>query len=285
MNFPFVFQALYCEPLCLELSMFRSMHQVVMPRILGEAGGTLADLFAADPSSRRPSAPVAIVGPGAEVNHTAIIAISGVIASGPSSLMDACFGSFASPDAIAAQLVEARDHPDIRTIVLKIASPGGRVSKVPELSALVASIAAMPDKTVYSFCDDRMASAAYWIGSQANEIYVTPSSITGSIGTYLALLDETVKMEKKGEKLELFSSGTHKALGTPGKALTDADREYLQGTVDKINGQFTGAVKAARPQVSKEALRDAKTYDGEDAVAQGLADGVVGSWLEFLALL
>ena len=280
MILPHIFQALYCEPLCLELSMFQAMHQIVWPRIIGEAAGSLDEVFAAV----KVSAPIA-PDTGHERKDVAIITISGVISSGPGNLMDACFGSFASPDAIGAALCAARDDAEVRTIVLKIASPGGRVSKVPELAALVRSIAERADKTVYAFCDDRMCSAAYWIGSQANEVYVTPSSITGSIGTYLALLDETVKMEKRGEKLELFSAGKHKALGTPGKPLSEDDRAYLQGTVDKINGQFTGSVKAARPHASKEALTHAKTYDGEDAVAQGLADGVVGSWAEFLSLL
>jgi ClpP class serine protease len=54
--------------------------------------------------------------------------------------------------------------------------------------------------------------------------------------------------------------------------------------VDKINAQFVAAVSAARPKVSEEALRDAKMYDGPDAVRQGLADGIANSWEDFISM-
>jgi len=130
-----------------------------------------------------------------------------------------------------------------------------------------------------------MASAAYWIGSQANEIIGTPSSHVGSIGTIMGMLDETVRMQMQGVKMEVFSSGKHKALGMPGRQLTQEDRAYLQGIVDKANAGFTGAVKAARPQATEEALTHAKMYDSPDAIAQGLVDGIVNSFDEMLSLL
>ena len=92
-------------------------------------------------------------------------------------------------------------------------------------------------------------------------------------------------MQMQDYALEMFSKATHKGLGLPGRDLTQADREYLQSGVDRVNAEFVAAVKAGRPKVSEEALRDAKMYDGVAAVKQGLADGIVASWDEFLSLI
>ena len=60
-----------------------------------------------------------------------------------------------------------------------------------------------------------MCSAAYWIGSQATELYATGSAYVGSIGTYLAWLDPSIQMQMNGLQLQLFSAGKFKGIGLP----------------------------------------------------------------------
>ncbi|WP_256200304.1 S49 family peptidase [Verrucomicrobium spinosum] len=155
---------------------------------------------------------------------------------------------------------------------------------IREIAAAVREATQVRGKTVYTFSDERIASAAYWIGSQADEIYVTPSSTVGSIGTYLAWLDPSMKMAMEGLRLEYFGAGTHKGMGLPGKPLTEADRKLLQGKVEEINGWFKDGVSAARPKVADSTMQG-QTFSGEEAVKLKLADGLVGSWEEFIELL
>ncbi len=139
-------------------------------------------------------------------------------------------------------------------------------------------------KPVVAFSDAMIASAAYWIASQAGEVYVTPSSSIGSIGTYLAWLDETVKMQVEGLKLELFAEGKHKGMGLPGRPLTMDDRQLLQSRVKQINDNFQSTVRRTRPDVGDETMQG-QTFTGEDAEKNGLADGLVNDFDEFLDLL
>ena len=303
-HLPHVARAFYFEPLALEERAMQTCHMLLWPRI---TTGKTADLVieaAAAPGDvkfkghgahlrRQMAAPEMDWYTGEMINEAyywsiagkpgvAVIPIKGMLMKGAGPFAESCMG-VVNPDRITHALAQAMAAPEIKQIVLDIDSPGGRVTYIPELAEQVA--AAAKKKTVRVFTDSMIASAATWTAAGASEILMTPSAQIGSIGTYLAFLNPTVAMQMQGFKLELFSQGTHKGIGLPGRDLTREDRAYLQAGVDKINAQFVAAVKAGRPGVSEEAVRDAKMYDGADAVQHGLADGIVASWEDFVALL
>lgn len=216
--------------------------------------------------------------------NVAVIPLNGMISKGAGSFAESCMG-MVNPDRISHALAQAVAAKEINTIVLDVGSPGGRTTYIPELAAQIKAATDTRGKTVYAFSDTMIASAAEWIASQCDECIVTGSSQIGSIGTYLAFLNPKVAMQMQGYSLELFSQGKHKGLGLPGRDLTQEDRSYLQQTVDDINAQFVAAVKAGRPKASEEALTSAKVFDGPSAMKNGLADGIVSGWDEFLSLL
>lgn len=305
-HLPNVARSFYFEPLALEEAAMMTCHLMLWPRIAGGKAGDLVIQAAAEPSDvkfkgggahlrRQMATPEVDWYTGQVVNEAyywgvagkpgvAVIPLSGMIMKGAGPFAESCMGAV-NPDRISHALAQAMAAPGIKQIVLDISSPGGRVTYVPELAEQVRAAAQTKGKTVWAFTDTMIASAATWIASQANEIVMTPSAQIGSIGTYLAFLNPKVAMQMQGYSLELFKKGTHKAIGLPGHDLNQADRDYLQAGVDKINAQFVAAVQAGRPGVSEEAVRDAKMYDAAQAVQQGLADGIVGSWDEFTALL
>lgn len=307
-TYPQIARAFYLEPLALEEATMLSIHMFLWPRISGQVNDVaFAPLAAqADPPPtnklsrgashlRRDMAHPSYDQFGNVADdryywsaegkpNVAVIPLNGMISKGAGSFEEACMG-LVNPDRISHALAQAVAAKDVNTIVLDVGSPGGRTTYIPELAAQIRAATETRGKTVYAFSDTMIASAAQWIAAQCDETIITGSAQIGSIGTYLAFLNPKVAMQMQGFSLELFSKGTHKGLGLPGRDLTQADREYLQGTVDKLNAQFTAAVKAGRPKASEEALRDAKVYDGPDAMKHGLADGIVGSWDEFLQLL
>lgn len=314
-NFPRIARAFYYEPLALEEATMLACHMYLWPRVSGQVQDSAPFVEAAEggkagPNSvkydgsfshlRRQIAAPAMQSNGPYAAPTivdpnyfwqidgkpgvAVIPINGMISKGASPFAESCMGAV-NTDRISHALNQAVAAKGIHTIVLDIGSPGGRVTGVAEVAAQVRDASAVHGKTVYAFTDTHTASAAEWIASQANEVIMTGSSMMGSIGTYLAFLNPKVAMQTQGITLELFKQGTHKGLGLPGQDLTQKDREYLQSTVDKLNIEFTSAVKAGRPKASTEALRDAKMYDAADAIKHGLADGVVSSWEEFVSLL
>ena len=307
--------AFYLEPLALEEGAMLAVHQYLFPRITGKIHDPVFESEAAQkdqaaPASNRMGGSMAhmrrtMAAPEMQSNgpwsaptildqryywsadgrpDVAVIPIVGMLSKGAGSFAESCMG-VVNPDRILHAHDQAMAAREVKKIVYDTSSPGGRVTFIPELAARIAEGAKTRGKTLYAFSDQSIASAATWITSQTNEVIITPSASVGSIGTYLAFLNPKVAMQMQGYALELFSKGTHKGLGLPGRDLNQADREYLQSGVDRVNAEFVAAVKAGRPKVTEEALRDAKMYDGVAAVKQGLADGIVSSWDEFLSLI
>ena len=311
-NFPLLARSFYMEPLALEEGAMLACHMYLWPRITGAVSDQAAFVEAAEKMNtpqhnkyggaaahmrKQRAEPVQQwTGTGLQTVDTnyfwsidgkpgvAVIPMNGMISKGMSPFAESCMGAV-NTDRVNYALQQAMADKSVKQIVLDVGSPGGRTTGVAETAALVKQAAEMRGKTVWAFTDSLCASAAEWIASQANEVIMTGSASMGSIGTYLAFLNPKVAMQTKGYNLELFSQGTHKAVGMPGRDLSQADREYLQAGVNKINAQFVAAVKGGRPGASEEALRDAKMYDAQDAIKQGLADGMVASWDEFVGLI
>lgn len=301
-QYPLLFNAIYCEPLCIDRGVFHSIHATFLPRVTGGQGMEIGQVAAAEKPTtnpynarRRTQARPTYNGWTGKIEdgrfyntvegrpEIAVVPIYGILAKNAGFMEEVCYG-ITDINGIRHAIAQAAAAKEVKTLILDLATPGGQVTGIPEIGALVRSVTQMRGKTVYAFTDERCCSAGYWVGSQADEFYSTPSATVGSIGTYLAWLDESVKMQLEGLKLEFFGAGKHKGMGLPGKPLSQEDRVLLQARVTEINGWFTSAVTAARPKVSDETMQG-QTFNGAEAVARHLADGVVGSWEEFLSLI
>ena len=86
-----------------------------------------------------------------------------------------------SAEKVGRQLAELLDDPAVGSIVLDIDSPGGTIAGVPELADQI--FAARGQKKIVAVANSLAASAAYWIGSAAEDFVVTPSGGAGSIFT------------------------------------------------------------------------------------------------------
>jgi signal peptide peptidase SppA len=182
---------------------------------------------------------------------------------------------------VAAAIGEAAGREDVDALLLDIDSPGGTVNGTPELGQAVADAA--KHKTVYAFSAGQMSSAAYWIASQADAIYATPSARVGSIGVLLPFVDSTEKLRDQGLKVEVFAAGKFKAMGTPGVSLTDEQRELIQSDIEEIAADFKAAVLARGRRIPDEAM-EGQTFSARKAQRFNLA-GMVKSRDEVLARL
>src|SRR4029077_10507253 len=124
-------------------------------------------------------------------------------------IFDMLFAGAISMDLVQSALDIAAADPDIKIVLLHITSPGGTVVGTPELANSVGKLA--ETKYVYAFADDLMCSAAYWIGSQADAIYSTPSARIGSVGVLMQFPDITEALKLEGVKIETFTAGLHKS--------------------------------------------------------------------------
>lgn len=199
----------------------------------------------------------------------AVVPLKGIMAREISALDKACDG--VDVDEVAELLRKADNDPEVRAIVLSVDSPGGSVNGTEELAATIASL----EKPVVSHTAGMAASAGLWAFSQADARYISESAQVGSVGVYMALLDQSGNYAAQGLRRDVIKSegSPLKAAGIPGTSLSDAQREDMQATVDYLYGRFSGAIKAAMPSVKPEALTGGM-YFGSKAVEMGLADSV-----------
>ena len=196
-----------------------------------------------------------------------IVSLNGPLIRRPGLIESWLFGAVDTEDAIGA-IREAANHEKVEAILLDIDSPGGTVNGTPELAEAVAD--ASREKFIYAFSGGLMCSAAYWVASQCDAIYASPSARIGSVGVIIPFLDSAEAYRRAGLHMEVFASGKFKSIGTPGTSLTDEQRELLQGEVEEIFTDFRAAVLTRGRKIPDEAM-EGQTFSARQAQRHNLA--------------
>ena len=163
----------------------------------------------------------------------------------------------------------------VTAIMLVIDSPGGTVAGTADVADAIN--AAKRRKPVMAYVEDRAASAAVWLASQADVIYANQNSaVYGSIGVYATLVDQSQLAEKLGVKVHVVRSGPLKGAGTPGDVVTPEQLAELQKYVDAVHSQFLAAVASGRGRAIEQITEhaDGGIFTASSAVSRGLIDGV-----------
>lgn len=206
-------------------------------------------------------------------NDTAVIPLKGVISKGITELEAYC-GAI-DVNEVEAMLKAALADPNVNSILIDVDSPGGTCTGVPELANMVRMAGKI--KHTRAFTDSEACSAAYWIASQCNEFFATPSSTIGSIGVYTAVADMTEAYAKEGVKMELFKAGKYKATGFPGVPMSKEQKEHVQSDVIEIWNDFKGDVKSVR-MFAEESAMEGQTFSGKAAAKVGLVTHIVNDY-------
>ncbi len=164
--------------------------------------------------------------------------------------------------------------------MLDINSPGGTVAGTPELATRIA--AAAQRKPVLAVANLQMASAAYWVASQASQVIASPSAEIGSIGV-LAIHQETSQADSQaGITTTVFRSVAAKADANGVEPLTEAARAAIETRIAETHQQFLAAVASGRrttPEAVAQQFGQGRTLTAEQALAVGMIDrNPTGSW-------
>lgn len=202
----------------------------------------------------------------------AIIPIHGVIAKRANLFMQISGG--VSSQLLNRDIDAALEDDAVKNIILDIDSPGGTVDGISEVAANI--FGARGIKPIYAVADGTMASAAYWIGSAANEVFVRNETTgLGSIGVVGLHRDVSRAEEKRGIKTTEIFAGKFKRIASQFAPLSSEGRDYLQEQVDYLYSLFVGAVAKQRGfsvDVVLDAMAEGRMFIGEQAISAGLAD-------------
>jgi capsid assembly protease len=205
----------------------------------------------------------------------AVIPIYGVITQRGNMVDDVSGPGMVSTQIVTQMLRQAVADEAVSQILLDIDSPGGSVYGVSELGDAILS--ARAQKPVVAIANSLAASAAYWIGSQAGEFYVTAGGEVGSIGVWQAHQDYSKAMDEAGVKTTLISAGKFKVEGNPYAPLDEEAQGFMQSRVDDYYAAFTKAVAKGRgvPITEvRDGMGQGRVLGADAALAQNMVDGI-----------
>ncbi len=208
---------------------------------------------------------------GAGEPHLAVVDVSGVIAS----------DSPANADDISEALTDAFDNPNSEAVVLNINSPGGSPVQSDEIWQTIMDLKKQhSDKKVYAIIGDMGASGAYYVASAADEIWVNPSSLVGSIGVIMPNYNVEKLLDKVGVEDRTMTSGEYKDILSMSRPISEAEKAHIQQLLDSTHQNFIDAVVAGRGNRLKNAeqnkLFSGLFWTGKQSVELGLADKLGG---------
>ena len=200
-------------------------------------------------------------------DHTAMVEVNGLISD----------ASKANADNIIEGLRDAFDNENTKAIVLRINSPGGSPVQSDYVYREIKRLRELHKEIpVHAVIVDVGASGAYYIASAADNIYVNPSSIVGSIGVLMNGFGFTGAMEKLGVERRLLTAGDSKGMLDPFTPLQEDEVVHVKSLLNNIHQQFIAAVKAGRGERLKDdpQLFTGKFWTGEQSIKLGLSDAI-----------
>jgi len=199
--------------------------------------------------------------------HTAMVELSGLIAP----------GSDASAEKITAALQAAFKDKNTQGVIIRINSPGGSPVQSQTIYDEMRRLRKKyPDIPLYAVVEDICASGGYFVAAGADRIYVSKSSVVGSIGVLMNGFGFNGLMEKLGVDRRLITAGENKGMLDPFSPVNDKDVEHARLLIKDIHQQFIGVVREGRGKRLKETpdMFSGLIWTGQMSIELGLADGL-----------
>jgi protease-4 len=180
-------------------------------------------------------------------------------------------------ESTAALLRQARYDNAVKAVVLRVDSPGGSMFASEQILREVQTLRKAGKPVVVSM-STYAASGGYYISAAANQIFASATTLTGSIGVFSVIPTFQRTLEKLGVKVDGF--GTTPLAGDMrlDRALTPANRQMLQTSVDHAYAEFLRRVGEGRkkPVEDVDKIAQGRVWAGVDAQRIGLVDHLGG---------
>jgi signal peptide peptidase SppA len=167
--------------------------------------------------------------------------------------------------------------PKLSAVCLIINSPGGSPVQSELISARIIRLAEEKEIPVYSFVEDVAASGGYWLACAGDEIYVSKSSIIGSIGVVSSGFGFQDAIGKLGIERRIYTEGKNKSVLDPFQEAKPGDIKLIRGIQKEVHEHFINHVKTRRKgklTQDDEILFNGEFWAGKNAVDFGLVDGI-----------
>jgi len=189
------------------------------------------------------------------------------------------FGGTAYLDIIECANILLNDK-EIKTVTLKMDTPGGAVNGVDETFQAIDALC--KKKEVIAENNGMIASAGYWIASAADKIVaIAPTTETGSIGVIISTYDDSAYLKQLGFKRIVIVS--QNAPNKHADVSTKKGIELLRDRANAIEKVFISRVASGRKISEEKVISDfgkGGVMITKDALNAGLIDGLIGLALD-----
>lgn len=198
-------------------------------------------------------------------NRIALIKLEGVILD--TSYLPGC-------SKVIESFKDAKDM-GIKTIVLRINSPGGTVGASQEIYKEIKKYQRDDFKVVVSL-GDVAASGGLYIAVAGDKIVSNPGTVTGSIGVIIKSSVIKDLYKKIGIDHQVVKSGPYKDILSQSRFFTEEERQILQEMIDSTYAQFVQTISENRNIEIEEVKKfaDGRIFTGEQAMEYNLIDRI-----------
>ena len=167
----------------------------------------------------------------------------------------------------------AREDENVAAIVLRIDSPGGSAF-ASELIREELAAAQADGKPVVASMGGVAASGGYWIASSANEIWASPTTITGSIGVFGVIPTLENTLGKYGIHSDGYSTTALADAMQLDRPMNPLAARVLQQGVEFTYQEFLRLVAAGRKRSPEtiDRIAQGRVWTGAHAKTLGLVD-------------
>lgn len=185
-------------------------------------------------------------------------------------------------DSLARVLRDALHDEAIKAVVLRIDSPGGSMFASEVIRREIDALR-QAGKPVVASMSSVAASGGYYIAMDANEIWASPATLTGSIGVFAVFPTVERTLGKFGITIDGVGTTPLADSLRLDRTLHDQAKEILQSSVEHAYDVFVGHVATAREKSFDDidAVAQGRVWAGVDAAQRGLVDHL-GSYKDAL---
>jgi protease-4 len=180
-------------------------------------------------------------------------------------------------ESTADLLREARYDEGIKSVVLRVDSPGGSMFASEQILREVQALRQAGKPVVVSM-STYAASGGYYISAAANQIFASPTTLTGSIGVFAIVPTFGRTLDKLGIKID--GLGTSPLAGSMrlDRPLTADAKQLLQSGIDHAYAEFLRRVGDGRKKSVEDVdkIAQGRVWAGADAERIGLVDHLGG---------
>ena len=176
----------------------------------------------------------------------------------------------------AVELIdEARRDDKVKAIVLRVDSGGGSAF-ASELIRQALVDAQEAGKPVIASFGSVAASGGYWISATADEIWASPTTITGSIGIFGLFVSLDESLDAIGINTDGIGTTPLAGAFDPTRPLPDVAARILQTTIEDGYETFLELVAKGRGMTveSVDRIAQGRVWAGETARSLGLVDSL-----------